>query len=126
VNGCDAIRLLTLVPDRSVCRSFAFVTSSGRGKPRAATRHEAQAARSPEVSDLTGLASRSSVEIEMLAMANGVIKPLDIGSPPFIVELRELQPESQCGQRQENVCGARRDTASGALKTPAYLVFSAA
>ncbi|HMM13949.1 MAG TPA: hypothetical protein PKA57_04925 [Parvibaculum sp.] len=59
----------------------AFVALPERFSPGDDDRR--QAMKSPGVSDLTALALRSSVAIEMLAMANGVIKPLDIRSPPF-------------------------------------------
>jgi hypothetical protein len=78
-----------------VCRIAPFAAFDHRcaaGRPGAQSGLQ-PAARSQEVSGLTRLASRSFVEIEMLAMANGVTKPLDIGSPPFIVE----QGTSACG-----------------------------
>lgn len=73
-------------PLLTLCRIAPFVAlvhSSHRAVTPPRLETEAQAERSTGVSDLADLALRSSVAIETLAMANGVIKPLDIGSPPF-------------------------------------------
>ena len=82
-NGCDAIRLLLNIARPLRLSLFGIRSDYRRSNAPAIKRKRYQTEEALEVSDLFRRALRPSVEIELLAIANGVIKPLDIGSPPF-------------------------------------------